>query len=829
MIKKTISHGLTLLKISTWISAIVALLVVLIVSFFVAFPALLKPPIEQQLSSLSNLDIEMNKITFDIGDKGVVLNIHNIDASSPKTEQKIATVSHLKWNIDILSLFEDVYRPSDVGIDALTLYSSANVNNASISVEDIRQLISAETLNSLYFFKSLSIDKTIIQGKRDIEISPMVIKRKESQLLLKISQQKFDAYSADVVATLSVTQSERDKSLILPMLISNDDFSFMSNFRLFSENGYDFMEFDGFLPNTNTANISKYLPAKLIGESTNSWLDRGFISGELENLKLNVKKNLSIDKPIQTKLTAHLNDAELLFNSDWQSLKHLNADITTDGKKITVLVNSTKLNDMDLTDITVQIPNMDAEQLDVEVIGKIDTSSEKLIQFLKTAPLGPTVDSVLEQFTLHGKVGGDMKLVIPLDDRESILDIDLTIKDNLFTTLDGAIVIEDYDSGLFYHNREITSKGVGNIRDIPFDIRINPSNLSDDDKSPFRVELVNNSSGFGLYLRKQQNDHWHARIESKGVKGDVVIIAKQDKPPEVELQAFEINTSDTLKGEWDISPSDLPDMHLSSKGIFVDDYKVPDFSVNLESEDNVLVINNLEFDGIGVSERDLSFNGGWVGGKTSLIAKAKGKGLSEFLKQLNIKEKVEGGEFGFDIRLFCECNPWNMSLKDVQGFATMSVKQGIFTDKDPNIGRILSLLNIRSIAKRLELKVDDLIDKGFVYDDIQADIHIGNSLAKIDKFKLNSSSSTIDLTGNSDIVEQEYYLEAKVMPAVSDAVPAVTYLAGGGLAGLGVWLVDEALFDGKLINKVIDKVVEFKYKITGPWDEPKIENISTLL
>jgi len=46
---------------------------------------------------------------------------------------------------------------------------------------------------------------------------------------------------------------------------------------------------------------------------------------------------------------------------------------------------------------------------------------------------------------------------------------------------------------------------------------------------------------------------------------------------------------------------------------------------------------------------------------------------------------------------------------------------------------------------------------------------------------------------------------------------------------LGVWLVDESLFDGELINKIVDKVVEFKYKITGPWSEPTIKNISSIL
>jgi len=164
-----------------------------------------------------------------------------------------------------------------------------------------------------------------------------------------------------------------------------------------------------------------------------------------------------------------------------------------------------------------------------------------------------------------------------------------------------------------------------------------------------------------------------------------------------------------------------------------------------------------------------------------------------------------------------------MSLKDITGMVKLNVKQGTFTDKDPNIGRILSLLNIKSIAKRLKLDVADVTDKGFAYDDIQTHLTIGQSLAKIDYFKLDATSGVIRLTGQSNIVEKEYDMIAKVSPAIGDAVPAATALAGGGAIGLGVWLVDEALFDGKLIDKIVDKVIDIEYKITGPWDNPIIK------
>ncbi|CAC9489052.1 FIG006388: Possible exported protein [uncultured Gammaproteobacteria bacterium] len=177
----------------------------------------------------------------------------------------------------------------------------------------------------------------------------------------------------------------------------------------------------------------------------------------------------------------------------------------------------------------------------------------------------------------------------------------------------------------------------------------------------------------------------------------------------------------------------------------------------------------------------------------------------------------------FDVSLACECAPWNMSYQNITGYLDMNVKKGVFTDQDPHIGRILSLLNIQSIAKRLSLNFSDVTNKGFTYESIATQVRLKNAIAKIEDFNLEALSSNIVLTGQSHINDKQYDLMAKVTPAISDAVPIATYLAGGGLIGLGVWAIDKTLFGGKLINKAVDKVAAFEYKITGAWDKPIIK------
>jgi len=828
MIKRTLSNGVKVLKVSTWLSAIFSVLLVLIVAFFVIFPSFLKAPIESELSEITGLEVEISAVNFELNGDGITLNVSELAFNNQASKQMLARIQGLHWRVQLSNFLEDVYRPHQVYIDTLTVGRHQKSESETFSVAELKRMLSLETLEIVSFFESLSIGKTLIEGEQTFEIAPLKMSRNEGQLLMRISDQTLGDKTFDLTLTLSAEQLDRDGFLTLPMVVSNEDISLLSNLKIYQQHESDYVEFSGFIGQIPATDLDQYLPSSLVGESTNQWLSRGFKSGSLQDVKLHVLKNISQDLPLEANLSAHLTESELSFNADWQALQHLDADINTNGKEISVLVNSTTLYGLPLTNVALAIEDMSRDSLDVSLLGKIDTDSESLIDFLAKAPLGDTVHSVIKQFTLTGPLTGDLDLLIPLDDQPAMLDIDLAIDNNQLTTLDGAVVVENYTTVLGFHDNQISANGVGSIREIPFDIRINPNNRQDDKEASFAVELVNNKSDFELYLTKRLDQTWRARVESETLKTNIEI-GLTDSLPSVRILGLQATTFNSLKGDWNIEPDDFPSMYLSAHGVFVDEQVIPNFSAKLESKDNILKISDLALEGVGVGQQDLRFNGAWVAGKTGLVAKAKGDALSEFLDKMNINEKVNGGKFDFDIRLFCDCAPWNMNLKQISGIANMNIQQGVFTNQDPNIGRILSLLNIKSAARRLKLDVKDLTDKGFAYDNIDAQITLQNSIAKIDSFKLSASASDITLSGQSDIVEQLYDAEAKVIPAFGDAVPAATYLAGGGLIGLGVWLVDESLFDGELIDKIVDKVVEFKYKITGPWDDPTIKNISTIL
>ncbi len=824
MRKKIAHHSIKIFKASTWVVGILTLLVVLLVAAVMAFPVLMKAPIENQLSELSNTNISISNphLSFNFSQNNLSLRIDDLDITTVENEAPIASINGLEWDIHLGSLLDDVYHSSKITIDTLMLHPSTKFNLA-----EIKQITALKNTDKFYFFKSLSINKTVIKGEKNFEIAPLLLTRDK----LKIKGQNLnfgssDTESATVNFDITLPDATPENTpLIMPILMSNDELSINTEIKLFNKNGNDWLEIKSDLAKIPANKLTQYLPTQIMNTDTYTWIKHGFIAGNLENLKLRISKNLSQSEAMKTQFDMQLKEMKLGFNSDWKPLEKLNASLSTNGKKIVLKVHNAKLNGMPFKDIKVQISDLRQTNLEVEVSGNIHTQSEQLITFLKHTPLDEETNKILHQFTLSGKVDGAMKLVIPLDERVPILDIDLELKDNHLTVLEGAVTVKNYNSKLAFHHNKITAIGMGNIRGLPFNIRINPNQRNDE--SSFSVELVDNNSGFKATIAKQLDQSWRTRIDSKSVKGNVAIFLNKGKPPTVRLLNMQIATTviDAIKGDWKITPQDFPSMHLSTKKVYIGDTLLPNLSVELTSINNQLTIKDLQFEGLGFDNKALNFNGSWSKGKTQLLANAKGKVLTEFLKNLKIKEKVIGGAFDFDAYLTCECTPWNMNYQNITSTLKLNVKKGIFTDKDPNLGRILSLLNINSIAKRLKLDVSDVTNKGFTYDSINAQISLVNAIATIDNFNIESSSSQITLTGQTNIKEKKYDLVAKVTPAVSDAVPVATYLAGGGLIGLGAWLADKALFDGKIISSITDSLVEFRYKITGPWDDPKIEEL----
>jgi uncharacterized protein YhdP len=329
-------------------------------------------------------------------------------------------------------------------------------------------------------------------------------------------------------------------------------------------------------------------------------------------------------------------------------------------------------------------------------------------------------------------------------------------------------------------------------------------------------------SSINAYISKQSGTNWRAQIESNNLQVGVNLLRKQDDIAVIELDNLVVESIDGDIGSWELSPKDFPSFHLSSKGAEINGKSIPDLEADLINKGNVMEIRNLTLKDIGISNKNLVFNGNWLEGKTVLRAKASQSNLSNFLAKLGIEKSVSGGAFSTDLRLYCECEPWEVTIPKISGFLSTEIEEGVVTNEDPTFFKLLSYINLATIADRLRKPRSELRKQGFVYERIGVDLIVGNGKAHISNFDLESEESGVEMSGYADLIERTYNLQAVITPSIADTIPLATYLAGGGLAGLGVWAADKMLFGGEIIGSFFDKVIELTYEITGPWSEPNI-------
>lgn len=195
------------------------------------------------------------------------------------------------------------------------------------------------------------------------------------------------------------------------------------------------------------------------------------------------------------------------------------------------------------------------------------------------------------------------------------------------------------------------------------------------------------------------------------------------------------------------------------------------------------------------------------------------KKLERLLKYLDISKGVTSkqADIHTEIAWFggFEC----FSLNGLFGQLNFKLDEGVVEDVEPGVARLLGLLSVDSLARRLQLKLDDVTNEGLIYDDIVGKAILNNNKLQLVSLKLDAPAVKVDMKGLIDMQKEAFDLKADVTPAVGSSLPTIAALAGvaNPLAALAVYTLM------KVIPDINENIITYQYQINGPWKDPKIE------
>lgn len=219
---------------------------------------------------------------------------------------------------------------------------------------------------------------------------------------------------------------------------------------------------------------------------------------------------------------------------------------------------------------------------------------------------------------------------------------------------------------------------------------------------------------------------------------------------------------------------------------------------------------------------DLAITGRWLGGageRTELRGQLNSPDIGRFAKDWGLAFSARESPLAADFELAWPGDPAQFALKNLDGFLNGRLGQGHLAEVSDQGARLFSLFSLQTLRRRLSLDFSDVFGKGFYYNSITGGFRIEDGVATTDDTRIDGIPAGVSISGKTDLGNKTFDQSMRVSPKVSSSLPA--------LAG---WAVEPTMALVVLaLNTVLSPALEvftrIDYRVTGPWDQPVIQEV----
>lgn len=165
--------------------------------------------------------------------------------------------------------------------------------------------------------------------------------------------------------------------------------------------------------------------------------------------------------------------------------------------------------------------------------------------------------------------------------------------------------------------------------------------------------------------------------------------------------------------------------------------------------------------------------------------------------------------------------PTSIDYPSLTGAMRVEASNGQFAKMDPGAaGKLLGLISLQGLPRRITLDFRDVFSDGFAFDSITGKTTVKAGIMHTDRLQIDGPSARVLMRGDVDLQNETTKLVVNIQPEL------------GGTAALGVALVNPiagaaTLLAHKVFQSPLNHIFSFDYGISGKWDDPKVEKLST--
>ncbi len=212
--------------------------------------------------------------------------------------------------------------------------------------------------------------------------------------------------------------------------------------------------------------------------------------------------------------------------------------------------------------------------------------------------------------------------------------------------------------------------------------------------------------------------------------------------------------------------------------------------------------------------------GGGAADETDLHVTVHTTDAGKYLARFGQPDTLARGIADLDARVRWRGPISAIDFPTLTGEVTFQAEKGQFVKLKPGIGRLLGVLSLQSLPRRISLDFNDIFSDGFAFDTIRGTATIAQGIARTGDLTMVGPAATIAITGHADLARETQDLAVRVVPVVGDSVAAAAAVALlNPIVGIG------ALLAQRLLKDPIGQMLAYSYRVTGAWDEPRVERV----
>ena len=267
----------------------------------------------------------------------------------------------------------------------------------------------------------------------------------------------------------------------------------------------------------------------------------------------------------------------------------------------------------------------------------------------------------------------------------------------------------------------------------------------------------------------------------------------------------------------------LPALDVTVQQFVLGDKALGRLAVKARNEGGIWHLDSVS---LGNPDGGFSGSGLWQPGRnghTDLAFKLETANIGRLLARLGFPGTVKGGNATLDGKLQWSGPPTAIDYPSLTGKMNLEAGNGQFQKLEPGVGRLLGVLNLQSLPRRITMDFRDVFSEGFAFDRISGSIDVKAGVMHTNDLAIRGPAARVSLAGSADVTRETQDLLVRVQPTLSESV-AVGAAASllNPVAGVVTYLAQKALADP------IEKLFAFDYRVSGQWQDPKVEKLSTL-